>query len=159
MNNIEIRPVSPADAPFLTSLMSHPTLLHRLHQTATTLADWTEAIDLWLSDDDEEGYIVSDNGRPIGWFAFNALLTPKPYLKIAVLLPEYHSHGIGQTVLDQLLPPLKSRGYRSVGLFTDCDNYPAQACYRKCGFEIIAESEESWPDGTTLKQYEMEKTL
>lgn len=159
MNNITIHPVCPADAPFLTSLMNHPAILHRLHQIPTTQADWEEAIALWLSDDGEEGYILYDQTRPIGWFAFNGLLSPIPYLKIAALLPEYQGKGIGQFALTQLLPNLKTAGYTTVRLFTDCDNQIAQACYQKCGFQTIAETQESWPNGSTCQQYEMEKIL
>lgn len=159
MNNIKITPVCPADAAFLTDLMNHPVILHRLHQTPTTQADWEDAIALWLSDDDEDGYILYDQNCPVGWFALNGLLSPKPYLKIAVLLPEYQGLGIGQFALTRLLGDLKNAGYASVGLFTDCDNRIAQACYQKCGFQMIAKAQESWPDGSTCQQYEMEKIL
>lgn len=159
MKTIEIRPVTPADAPFLTSLMNHPILLQRLHQTATSQSDWEEAISLWLSDPDEEGYILWKNSHPIGWFALNGLLSPTPYLKIAAILPEFQGRGIGQTVLRNLLSQLKARGYTKVRLFTDCDNQIAQACYRKCGFQIIQTAEGSWPDGTINRQYEMETNL
>lgn len=159
MNNIHLHPVTPADASFLTELMNHPAILRRLHQTPTTQADWEEAISLWLSDPDEEGYILFQNSTPIGWFAINSLQATIPYLKIAVLLPQYHNHGIGQATLRHLLSQLKTRGYRAVRLFTDCDNQIAQACYRKCGFQIIATTKESWPDGTNCQQYEMELIL
>lgn len=159
MKIIEIRPVTPAESPFLTTLMNHPTLLHRLHQMPTTQDNWEEAISLWLSDPDEEGYILYDGPQPIGWFALNGLLSPTPYLKIAAILPEYHNLGIGQAVLRNLLARLKSRGYAKVRLFTDCENQIAQACYQKCGFQIIQTLEESWPDGTTNQQYEMELIL
>lgn len=159
MTNITINPVRPTDAAFLTELMNHPAILRRLHQTPTTVDDWSEAIALWLSDDDEEGYILFDRDRPMGWFAFNALLSPKPYLKIAVLLPEYQGQGIGQFALTHLLEKIKNAGYASVSLFTDCDNLRAQSCYQKCGFRILAEAEESWPDGSIARQYEMEAIL
>ena len=159
MNKIQIRPVTPADAPFLTTLMNHPAILRRLHQLPTTQSDWEEAIALWLSDDDEEGFILFDGPRPIGWFAVNNLLSPIPYLKIAVLLPQYQGQGIGQTALRTLLDQLKARGYPKVRLFTDCDNQIAQACYQKCGFRPLATTQESWPDGTTCQQYEMESHL
>lgn len=161
MTNITIQNVCLADAAFLTRLMNQPSILHRLHQTPTTQGDWEEAIRLWLQDPDENGYIIFDQAQPIGWFALNGLQShdKKAYVKIAVLLPEYQDKGIGQLVLSQLLNHLKATGYTAAGLFTDCDNLRAQACYRKCGFQIIAAAEESWPDGSVVKQYEMEKLL
>ena len=160
MNNLQIRPVTSADAPFLTELMNHPAILRRLHQIPTTLQDWSDAIALWLDDSDEEGYILLEDATPIGWIAFNGLLSPIHYLKIAVILPQYQHRGICQTALQKLLPHLKIQGFATtVRLFTDCDNLPAQACYKKCGFQIIATTEESWPDGTNCQQYEMELIL
>ena len=159
MNNIHLHPVTTADAPFLTELMNHPTILRRLHQNPTTQSDWDEAISLWLSDPDEEGYILFENSHPIGWFALNGLQSSIPYLKIAVILPDYQGHGIGQRILQELLSMLRSRGYTTIRLFTDCDNQIAHACYQKCGFQIIATTKESWPDGTNCQQYEMELIL
>lgn len=157
MHNLFYRPVQDTDAPFLSHLMNQPSLLQRLHQLPTTKKDWDEAIFLWLRDPDETGYILLFDQMPIGWFAFNGLMGEIPYLKIAVLLPDFQGRGIGSRILIQLLQQLKRDGYSSVRLFADQDNLPALACYRKCGFRVLGTSEESWPDGSTILQYEMEK--
>lgn len=159
MCSIAIRKVESKDSAFLCALMNHPALMHRLHQTATTNKDWTEAIQLWFQDEDEQDYILCDRDWPIGWFGVNGLQATdkKAYLKIAVLLPEYQGKGIGSSFLSDLLVELKAAGYSAVGLFVDCDNPQAQRCYQKCGFEIVDAQECSWPDGSVIRQYEMEK--
>lgn len=161
MTQILLRPVKTGDAAFIHTLMNTPTLMARLHQPATTLADWEEAVALWLGDPDEKGYIVTEDDQPIGWFAVNDLLSPAriPYIKMAALLPEHQHRGIGRQVIGQLCSQLQAEGYPTVRLFTDADNLTAQRCYQSCGFRIIATLEEPWPDGTTLLRCEMEKTL
>lgn len=159
MTNIQLRPITINDAVFLHALMNHPTLMERLHQPATTLADWQEAILLWHGDPDEKGYIVITEDQPIGWFAVNGLCSNLPYIKMAALLPEYQNHGIGRQVINQLCGQLKAEGYPAVRLFTDQDNTRAQRCYQHSGFRIIATLEEPWPDGTILQRCEMERKL
>ncbi len=161
MTKMQLRPVETGDAAFLHALMNHPALMARLHQPATTRQDWEEAVALWLGDPDEKGYVVTIGAQPIGWFAVNDLLSPSrtPYIKMAVLLPEYQGQGIGRQVIDQLCRQLQAEGYPAVRLFTDQDNLTAQRCYQSCGFRIIATLEEPWPDGTTLLRCEMEKSL
>lgn len=161
MPQILLRPVNTGDAAFIHTLMNTPALMARLHQPATTLADWEEAVALWLGDPDEKGYIVTEDDQPIGWFAVNDLLSPSriPYIKMASLLPAWQGQGIGRQVIAQLCSQLQAEGYPTVRLFTDADNLTAQRCYQRCGFRIIATLEEPWPDGTTLLRCEMEKSL
>lgn len=161
MIDFQLRPIEMNDAAFLHSLMNHPALMERLHQPPTSLADWQVAIRLWHSDPDEKGYIVLQNSQPIGWFAVNDLLSPKniPYIKMAVLLPEYQNHGLGRRVIAQLCDWLQAQGYPAVRLFTDQDNLRARRCYQRNGFRVIHTLEESWPDGSILQRCEMEKVF
>jgi len=161
MTDFQLRPIETHDAAFLHTLMNHPALMERLHQPPTSLADWQEAIQLWHSDPDEEGCIVTMADQPIGWFAVNDLLSPEriPYIKMAALLPEYQNQGLGRRVVTQLCDWLQAQGYPAVRLFTDQDNLRAQRCYQRSGFRIIAALEEPWPDGSTLLRCEMEKAF
>ena len=161
MIDFQLRPVTAEDAAFLQHLMNHPSLMARLHQPATTLTDWQEAISLWHSDPDEEGFIVMIADQPIGWFAVNGLQSPEriPYIKMAALLPPRQNSGIGRCVIQQLCNSLQKAGFPAVRLFVDCDNTPALRCYQRCGFHVLGTEEQSWPDGTTLMQFEMEKVF
>lgn len=160
MKNWTIRAVCPEDADFLTVLMNTPGLMARLHQTSTGKRDWEEAIALWLSDADEEGYIVSSRGQQVGWVAVNGLLSPDrlPYLKIAALLPEFQNLGLGRQVIRQLMAELRKRGYPAIRLFVDQDNHKARKCYESCGFQAVGTVCQQWPDGTVCTQLEMEAT-
>ena len=157
--DVQLRPIETNDAAFLHSLMNHPALMERLHQPPTNLTDWQEAIQLWHSDPDEEGYIITTGSEPVGWFAVNGLCSDLPYIKMAVLLPEYQVQGIGRRMIDQLCGQLHSQGYSAVRLFTDQDNLRAQRCYQRSGFRIIDTLEEPWPDGSILLRCEMEKVF
>ena len=161
MNNWTIRAVCPEDADFLTTLMNTPGLMTRLHQTPTGKRDWEESIALWLADADEEGYIVSSQGQQVGWVAVNGLLSPQklPYLKIAVLLPEFQNQGLGRQIIRQLMAELRKRGYPAIRLFVDQDNRKARRCYESCGFQSVGTVCQQWPDGTVCTQLEMEATI
>lgn len=158
MKHWNIREVGPGDEVFLTELMNCPALMKRLHQIPSTQKDWAEAIELWMQDMDEEGYIVSLESRDIGWFAVNGLLSPekKSFVKIAALLPEYQNRGIGGRVVAWILEELKRRDYEWIGLFVDWDNIRAIKCYEKCGFQTVGSQQQEWPDGSSNEQFEME---
>lgn len=159
--NISIRKVKISDAVFLTYMLNIPCNLHRLHMTSTVKQDWDEAIQFWMEDADEKDYIIMNDGIPIGLFALNGLESKdrKAYLKMAVLLPAYQNKGIGQWVITELASELRKTGYASVGLFTDLDNFRAQKCYEKCGFQRVRELEEEMQDGIIVNRLEMEKKL
>lgn len=159
MDRIQIRPVKYGDDKFLTKLMNHPVLMNRLHQAETAEEDWKEAIQLWLQDLDEKGYIAEVDGNPAGWFAVNGLTERKPYIKIAVLFPEFQGRGIGTRVLSLLIEMLKEEGYGQVRLFVDRDNLHAIACYEGCNFQIVGAVTQKWPDGTVCEQLEMARKL
>lgn len=75
----------------------------------------------WENDPDENGYIIWEAGKQIGWFALNGLLSADrvPYLKMAVMLPEYHNKGIGTAVLTKLLATVREKSFTSVKLLTN----------------------------------------
>lgn len=161
MTHFHLRSIGTSDATFLHTLMNHPSLMARLHQPGTSLADWQESIALWHSDPDEEGRILMADDQPIGWFAINGLQSSErmPYIKMAALLPPWQNAGLGHHVIHQLCDSLRSAGFTAVRLFVDCDNPQALRCYQRCGFRILNTVDQLWPDGTTLPQYEMEKEL
>ena len=58
--DVRIRPVCKNDAEFLYLLMNCPSVLQRLNEVPTEQQDWTDAINGWSHDNDEEDYIVFD---------------------------------------------------------------------------------------------------
>ena len=158
---LQIRPVNESDAEFLYQLMNCPSLLERLNEVPTTRQDWTDAISEWQKDEDEEDYIVLAGDTPTGWLGVNGLLGGDSiaYLKMAAFLPEYQGKGYGTCSIREVLDSLKQRGIEQVFLYTDSDNAPAQACYRKCGFTVAENLTETMSNGKDVDRVKMVSCL
>ena len=158
---LQIRPVNDSDAEFLYQLMNCPSLLERLNEVPTTRQDWTDAISEWLKDEDEEDYIVLAGDTPMGWLGVNGLRGENgiAYLKMAAFLPEYQGRGYGTCSIRVVLDNLKRKGIEQVFLYTDSDNAPAQACYRKCGFKVVESLTETLSNGKDVDRVKMVSCL
>ena len=156
--NARIKLVCKNDAEFLNELMNCTTVLQILNEVPTKLQDWIDAINEWSHDDDEEDYIVFDENTPIGWLGVNGLLdeNKRAYLKMAVLLPDYQGQGFGSFAIQEVMCHLKQRGIKQIILYTDKDNYRAQACYQKCGFRIVESLVETMSNGKDVPRFKME---
>ena len=156
-----IRPINEQDAAFLNSLMNCPSVLQALNEVPSKLQEWTDAIKAWQSDVDEEDYIVLYGNTPIGWLGINGLLNEDKtvYLKMTALLPNYQNRGFGTAAIQKLMFMLRQKGFHRILLYTDQDNYAAQACYRKCGFKIIDSLTETMSNGKIIPRYIMEVSL
>ena len=158
---LQIRPVKESDAEFLYQLMNCPSLLERLNEVPTTRQDWTDAISEWLKDEDEEDYIVLTGDTSMGWLGVNGLRGGDgiAYLKMAAFLPEYQGRGYGTCSIRVVLDNLKRKGIEQVFLYTDSDNAPAQACYRKCGFKVVESLTETLSNGKDVDRVKMVSCL
>ena len=158
---LQIRPVNDSDAEILYQLMNCPSLLERLNEVPTTRQDWTDAISEWLKDEDEEDYIVLTGDTPMGWLGVNGLRGGDgiAYLKMAAFLPEYQGRGYGTCSIRVVLDNLKRKGIEQVFLYTDSDNAPAQACYRKCGFKVVESLTETLSNGKDVDRVKMVSCL
>ena len=157
----QIKSVCQSDAEFLNLLMNCPSVLERLNEVPTVQQDWIDAINEWSHDDDEEDYIVYAGNTPIGWLGVNGLLgeDKEAYLKMAVFLPDYQGHGYGSFTIRELMSRLKHRGFEKIVLYTDGDNYKAQRCYQKCGFQIVESLVETMSNGMAVTRIKMEACL
>ena len=158
---LQIRPVNESDAEFLYQLMNCPPVMERLNEVPTTRQDWTDAIGEWLKDDDEEDYIVLAGNNRTGWLGINGLLdrNHRAYLKMAAFLPEYQGRGYGSCSIRKVLDSLAARNIEQVILYTDSDNAPAQACYRKCGFNVAENLTETMSNGKDVDRVKMVSCL
>lgn len=161
MDAIEIKNVERSDSVFLCQLMNDSKIMKALNESPTSQDDWAEAVNCWKNDDDELDFIIWNDGKQIGWFAFNGLqsLDKTVYLKMAVILPQYQNKGIGTYVLFQLLEVMKKKGFVKIALFTNQENINAQRCYQRCGFRIIEELTQKMSDNTLAARYKMECNL
>ncbi len=159
--DIHIESVCKNDADFLYGLMNIPSVLQDLNEIPTNRQDWVDAVNAWLSDEDEEDHIVFFKNTPIGWLGINGLLSKDKtaYLKMAVFLPEYQGRGVGAFAIKQLMSGLKDRGYEKIILYTDSDNHKAQSCYKKCGFQIVDSLTETVSNGKSILRVKMESAL
>ena len=157
----QLKPVSKNDAEFLHRLMNDASVLQVLNEVPTQLQDWTDAIDAWSRDDDEEDYIIFCGDTPIGWLGVNGLLSDdhSAYLKMAAFLPEYQGQGYGTNAIQKLMCDLKRRGIEKMILFADQCNELAQACYKKCGFYVVGSLIETMSNGKDVLRYKMEARL
>ena len=160
-DSLHIKAVDENDAEFLNSLMNHPSVLKALNETSTEIRDWMDAIKEWSCDDDEEDFIVMNGNTPIGWIGINGLLNEDRtvYLKMAVLLPDFQSRGFGTAAIQKLMFILRQEGIHKIALYTDQENYIAQACYSKCGFRIVDSVTETMSNGRVVPRYKMETIL
>lgn len=147
------------DAAFLHTLMNCPSVLQSLNEVSTEKQDWIDAIKEWNRDKDEEDYIVFHKDIPIGWLGINGLLhdDKTAYLKMAVFLPDYQGQGFGTAAIQALLCSLQDRGIKEILLYTDCDNHRAQACYKKCGFQVIETLSDTMSNGKIVPRYKMRR--
>lgn len=161
MDTIEIKIVEHSDSVFLFQLMNDAKIMKALNESPTSQEDWVEAVNYWGNDDDELDFIIWNDGKKIGWFAFNGLQSSDKtvYLKMAVILPQYQHKGIGTYVLFQLLEVMKRKGFVKVILFTNKENVMAQRCYLKCGFRITEELIQKMSDNTLAARCKMECCL
>lgn len=60
--------------------------------------------------------------------------------------PDYRRYGIGQSLLSKALMAVKKRGGLQAYLEARVSNAPAQALYRKCGFEAVGVQKKYYAD-------------
>lgn len=161
MNKIELKIVSEMDASFLHSVMNVNAILDALNEVPTQLNDWNDAIKEWNADDDEEDFIIKYDDTPVGWIGINGLVSDNKtaYIKMIVILSDYHSKGIGYHAINQVIEMLKQRNYSKIALYTDCDNFKARACYGKCGFIVTKIFKDEMSNGKIVDRCKMEMNL
>lgn len=161
MEDIIIIKVTRKDALFINRLMNDKSIMERLNEVETSINIWETAIREWDKDPDEVNYIIYQDTISIGWLGINNLLSPnkQAFIKVIALLPEYQSRGIGKKIISWALEELRQIGCKSVGLYTDNTNIPAQKCYKKCGFEITDTVIRKMTNGKNINRVKMEVNL
>ncbi len=87
-------------------------------------------------------FIRNDHGDIIGLVELSlrnivdgCLTSPVPYLEGLYLEPDQRGHGIGRTVMQQLIAWCRDRGYREFATDAELGNTAAQDFYAGLGFE------------------------
>jgi GNAT superfamily N-acetyltransferase len=141
-----IRKGSPADVPFMRSMLAHAygwrvNALDADIPLTRYIDNWGRSGDLVL--------IAHETGNRVGaaWLrlfpadepGYGFLDERTPELSISVV-PSRRRHGVGQELLDALIEKAKAAGHAAVSLSVEKDS-PAVAFYERNGFEPAGESE------------------
>jgi GNAT superfamily N-acetyltransferase len=141
-----IRKGSPADVPFMRSMLAHA-YGWRVNALDADIP-LTRYVENWGRKGDV-GLIAHETGNRVGaaWFRLFSAAEPgygfvdeqTPELSISVV-PSRRRHGVGQELLDALLEKARAEGHAAVSLSVEKDS-PAVAFYERNGFEPAGESD------------------
>ena len=141
-----IRKGSPADVPFMRSMLAHA-YGWRVNQLEADIP-LTRYVDNWGRRGDV-AVIATETGHRVGaaWFRQFKAAEPgygfvdeqTPELSISIV-PSRRKHGLGQELLDGLLEKARAEGHTQVSLSVEQDS-PAVAFYERNGFTAGGESE------------------
>ena len=108
---------------------------------------WTEQMfSAVLSLPFQYGVIAEEGGQVCGYCCFSALFDEAEILNIAVDTP-YRKRGFGAEILKNVFAKMQELGVEKCFLEVRVSNEPAQALYRKFGFEQLAVREKYYGDG------------
>ena len=141
-----IRKGSPADVPFMRSMLAHAyawrvNALDAEIPLTRYVDNWGRAGDLAI--------IEHETGNRVGaaWLRLFTTDEPgygfvdeqTPELTIAIV-PSRRRHGLGQELIDALLEKARAEGHAAVSLSVEADS-PAVAFYERNGFEPVGKSD------------------
>jgi GNAT superfamily N-acetyltransferase len=141
-----IRKGSPADVPFMRSMLAHA-YGWRVNALDADIP-LTRYVDNWGRPGDV-AIIAHETGNRVGaaWLRLFKASEPgygfideqTPELSIAVV-PSRRKHGLGQELLDALLGAAREEGHSAASLSVEKDS-PAVGFYERNGFEAAGEAE------------------
>jgi len=105
---------------------------------------------LWLKEHDDhisekilkkkiennEIFIIENNGKIIGWLRYNLFWDNIPFMNMICFLGEYRKIGLGRKFVEFWENEMKNIGYKSV-LTSTQSNEDSQNFYRKIGYNEI----------------------
>lgn len=80
------------------------------------------------------GYVIRNNGEPIGVFRYNMFWDSIPFVTLIYLKKEERENGIGKEVMSFWENEMKAKGHKVVMTSTQVDE-TAQHFYRKIGYK------------------------
>jgi len=86
--------------------------------------------------ENNEIYIVENNGKKAGWLRYNLFWDNVPFMNMLYLLEEYRRTGIGTRLLQYWENEMRRKGYKNA-LTSTLSNEDAQHFYRKKGYKEI----------------------
>lgn len=83
---------------------------------------------------DKMGYVVLEDGKPIGLLRYNLFWDNTPFLTLIFIHRSYQKKGLGCKVMDFWEREMKKAGYGMIMVSTQVDE-EAQHFYRKLGYK------------------------
>ncbi|MCL2563173.1 MAG: GNAT family N-acetyltransferase [Oscillospiraceae bacterium] len=82
---------------------------------------------------DKRGYIISNDGKPVGILRYNLFLDSIPYLTLIYIEDAHHKKGLGRQAMSAWEREMREWGHQMVMTSTNVDE-AAQHFYRKLGY-------------------------
>lgn len=119
-----LRPAAESDAAFWLSLDTHSTAESFARKAAGRL-----------------GFVICENGVPVGLLHYCPLWDNLPFLNLIVLLPEHRRRGIGRRAMALWEEEMSRLGYRMALTSTQADEdaqfFYRRLHYRDCGVLVL----------------------
>ncbi len=87
---------------------------------------------------DKQGYVISENGQPIGILRYNLFWDNTPFCTLLYIDEKYRNRGYGKSLMQFWENEMRSLGYDWILVSTQSDE-TAQHFYRKLGYRDCGE--------------------
>lgn len=106
-----------------------------LHYENISLSEWQEILS--SEDRDEKHFLICKDDTPVAYMKINGLMNLKEvWISMLFVGNGFKRQGIGTFALKYAERYIEERGFESVKIQTDDDNFAAINCYLKCGYKI-----------------------
>lgn len=125
-----------ADLDAIYRIYQHPTVLPYLSVDGMTRADFADYLAALVVEGNF--YVVEQVGEVLGFYRalrYDGRASHVAYLGTLAVSPAWRGQGVAQAIIRHALQQLFGAGVLRVQLMVEADNLPAQALYRKLGFE------------------------
>ena len=164
MNDISIRPATPADIPAITRIYAHAVR----HGTASFEYDPPDEAEMARRQrallEGGYPYLVAGIGGAVAGYAYAGPYRTRPAYRYTVensiyIAPEAHRRGLGRALLDRLIAECEARNYRlMIAVIGDSAQAPSIELHRAAGFKMVGAFEavgyklDRWLDSVLMQR-------
>jgi len=164
MNDISIRPATPADIPAITRIYAHAVR----HGTASFEYDPPDEAEMARRQrallEGGYPYLVAGIGGAVVGYAYAGPYRTRPAYRYTVensiyIAPEAHRRGLGRALLDRLIAECEARNYRlMIAVIGDSAQAPSIELHRAAGFKMVGAFEavgykfDRWLDSVLMQR-------
>jgi len=164
MNDISIRPATPADIPAITRIYAHAVR----HGTASFEYDPPDEAEMARRQrallEGGYPYLVAGIGGAVAGYAYAGPYRTRPAYRYTVensiyIAPEAHRRGLGRALLDRLIAECEARNYRlMIAVIGDSAQTPSIELHRAAGFKMVGAFEavgykfDRWLDSVLMQR-------